>query len=77
LCLILTTLFLVLSIQSAINKEWPFTLLYSALSIFFIFLIVNNIKALLKRKDGCSSGGCTFFDLFKRADKQKDDRDLG
>lgn len=73
MCLILTILFLVLSINSAMNEEWPFTLLYSALSLFFIWLLVNNIKAVLKYKGRCSPDGCSLFDLFKRADKQSDD----
>ena len=70
MCLILTVVFLFLSIQAAIENDWPFTVLYSLLSIFFIWLLVNNIRAVLKHRGKCANSGCSPFNIFKRSQKK-------
>ena len=77
MCLILTVVFLVLAIQAFIASDWPFALLYSVIALFFVWLLQNNVKAILKHKGRCSPSGCSFFDLFKGFKKQPDDGDLG
>jgi hypothetical protein len=77
LCLILTVLFIVLAAQAFMAAEWPFAALYAALALFFLWMLLNNVRAILKHKGKCGPSGCSFFDLFKRAKKQPDDEQLG
>ncbi len=76
MCLILTIVFVVLAVQAFIASDWPFFALYSAIALFFVWLLQNNVKAILIHKGKCSPGGCSFFDLFKRTKKQPDDEQL-
>ena len=77
MCLILTVVFLVLAVQAFIASDWPFALLYSVITLFFVWLLQNNVKAILKHKGRCSPDGCSLFDLFKGFKKQPDDGNLG
>jgi len=77
MCLILTILFGLLTIQALIDHDWSFALLYSVITLFFIWLLVDNIKAVLIHKGQCSSSGCSILDLFKRSKKKPNDKDLG
>ncbi|WP_456390355.1 hypothetical protein [Hydrogenimonas sp.] len=65
MCLILTVVFLILAVQAFIASDWPFALLYSVITLFFVWLLQNNVKAILKHKGRCSPSGCSFFDLFR------------
>ncbi|RUM43808.1 MAG: hypothetical protein DSY46_07265 [Hydrogenimonas sp.] len=76
MCLILTILFIVLGIQAIIDHNWSFAALYGAITLFFIWLLVDNIKAVLIHKGQCSSSGCSIFDLLKRSKKKPNDKDL-
>ncbi len=77
MCLILTVVFLVLSFQAMMDNEWPFALIYGLLTLFFVWLLQNNVRAVLIHKGRCSPGGCSLFSFFKRSDKKPDDEDLG
>jgi len=76
-CLILTIVFLVLAVQAFMASDWSFFALYSAIALFFVWLLQNNIKAILIHKGRCSPADCTFANLFKRSKKQPDDQKLG
>jgi len=58
-------------------SDWSFFALYSAIALFFVWLLQNNVKAILIHKGRCSPSGCSFFDLFKGSKKQPDDEKLG
>ena len=77
MCLILTVVFLVLAGQAFLQSDWPFAALYSVIALFFVWLLQNNIKAILKHKGKCGPSRCSIFDFFKRAPKQVDDDQLG
>ena len=76
MCLILTIVFIVLAAQAFMAADWAFGALYAAIAIFFVWLLQNNVKAILKHKGKCASG-CSFFDLFKGTKQQPDDQQLG
>ncbi len=59
------------------NNEWPFALLYGLLTLFFLWLLVTNIRVILKHKRGCGPSGCSPFGPLKRPKKKSDDEDLG
>ena len=71
MCLILTIVFLLLSVQAFMQNDWSFALLYSAIAIFFIWLLQNNVKAILKHKGRCGPSGCSFFDLFRSKSRKQ------
>jgi len=75
-CLILLVIFSVLAVQAFMASDWPFAALYTAIALFFAWLLQNNVKAILKHKGKCGPSGCSFFDLFKRSKKEPDDGDL-
>ncbi len=76
-CLILTVIFITLGVQALLQNDWPFALLYGAIATFFLWLLQNNIKAILRHRGRCGPKGCSLFDLFKGFQKKKDDDDLG
>ncbi len=79
MCLILTIVFLVLAAGAVMDHDWTFASLYSAIALFFIWLLQNNVRAVLNKKGRCASG-CSLSSLFpflKRAKQQDDHDDLG
>ncbi|WP_353662179.1 hypothetical protein [Hydrogenimonas sp. SS33] len=76
MCLILTIVFIVLAVQAAMTGEWAFTALYGTIALFFVWLLQRNVRTVLAMKGRCGPSGCSFFDLFKRPEKQIDDAKL-
>ena len=78
MCLILLVVFAVMAVQAfAAAADWTFGTLYTLIALFFLWLLQNNIKAILIHKGRCSPGGCSLLALLKRADKKPKDQKLG
>ncbi|BDY13768.1 hypothetical protein HCR_20800 [Hydrogenimonas cancrithermarum] len=58
------------------QNDWVFAALYGTIATFFIWLLQNNIKAIMRKKGRCSPGRCSLLDLFKRPDKKPENEDL-
>ena len=58
------------------QSDWPFAALYTLIALAFLWLLQNNVRAVLKHKGRCGPSGCSFFDLFKRTHKRDDHDDL-
>ncbi len=75
MCLIIAIVFLVLAVQSVMGGEWLFAALYGAVALFFLWLLQNNVKAVMRHKGRCGPS-CSFLDLFKRPKKPEENQPL-
>ena len=73
MCLIITIIMLVLSIQNLIEQQWLTGIVQLIIALGFFALLMRNIITVRNEKQGCSTTGCSITDWFSNLFKKKED----
>lgn len=73
MCLIVTLVMFVLSIQSFMQHQWMAGAVQLIIALGFFALLMRNIIAVRNQKQGCSSTGCGMTDWFTNLFTKKKD----
>lgn len=71
MCLIVTLVMFVLSIQSFMQQQWMAGAAQLIIAFGFFALLMRNIIAVRNEKRGCSNTGCSMTDWFTNLKKVK------
>ena len=72
MCLIVTLVMFVLSIQSFIQHQWMAGTVQLIIALGFFALLIRNIIAVRNQKQGCSNTSCSMTDWFTNLFKKKE-----
>jgi uncharacterized membrane protein (DUF2068 family) len=73
MCLIVTIIMLVLSIQNLMQHQWLVGIVQLIIALGFFALLMRNIIAVRNEKQGCSTTGCGITDWFSNLFRKKED----
>ncbi|MCW8821057.1 MAG: hypothetical protein OQK45_02430 [Sulfurovum sp.] len=72
MCLIVTIIMIVLSIQNLMHAHWFVGGVQLIIALGFLALLLRNIIAVRNEKQGCSTTGCGMTDWFTNLFKKKE-----
>ena len=72
MCLIVTIIMLVLSIQNLIQHQWLTGMVQLIIALGFLLLLIRNIRKARCDKNGGCEDGCLITDWFSKLFKKKE-----
>jgi len=72
MCLIVTIIMLVLSIQNLIEQQWLTGIVQLIIALAFLVLLIRNIRKARCDKNGGCTDGCLLTDWISKLFKKKE-----